>query len=117
MNSAGYGAEPRTEYHRMRFSVSSSAASPSSKSSAADFSAQRPAAPVRKPGKMFISSSGTLFGTHSYGVRSGSAIKQLRIGVADRSSWFIGGSPSASSIDFTRPVWLYAVWSTNFRFV
>ena len=54
----------------------------------------------------FISSKGTRFGTWVYGVRSGVGWKQPRIAVADRSSWFIGGRPSRSSIVLTMPVWL-----------
>ena len=42
----------------------------------------------------------------AYAVRSGLSWKQLRMGVAERSSWFIGGSPRISSIVLTMLVWL-----------
>ena len=40
-------------------------------------------------------------------------MKQLAIGVAEASSWFIGGRPRISSIVRTMLVWLYCVLSTR----
>ena len=68
--------------------------------------AQYNAAPDRVLISGFISSSLIRFGRALYGVRSGLSVKQFRIGVADRSSWFIGGRPSSNSIVLTMPVWL-----------
>ena len=42
-------------------------------------------------------------------------VEQEIIGTADRSSWFMGGRPSSSSIVLTMPTWVYCVWSTNPR--
>src|SRR5215471_1691681 len=83
-NSSGYGASnPRTECQRIRLSVSSSAASPSSRSSSSDFFAQYSALPRSVFSSGFISSRRILLGMATYGVKSGSAAKQRRIGVAD----------------------------------
>ena len=57
--------------------------------------ASRPACSSRRAGSRFF--------TAVYGVRSGLSVKQPRIGVADRSSWFIGGRPRISSIVLTMP--------------
>ena len=90
----------------MRLNVSSSASSTSVSFSSTDFRAQYSARPVSAFIGGFIVSSGIVFGRHVYGARSGASWKQPRIGVADRSSWFIGGSPRISSIVLTMPVWL-----------
>jgi len=61
--SPGYGLSPRIANHRIRFSVSSSALSSSSKSSSIDLSANSFAFPLSFSTGLFISSSGTLFFT------------------------------------------------------
>ena len=105
--SPGYGASPRTLNHRMRLSVSSSASSASSKSSSSDFFAQSQRLALQLASAAGSSRpAGSCSARAVYGVRSGVSWKQPRIGVADRSSWFIGGRPRISSIVLTMPVWL-----------
>ena len=63
-------------------------------------------------GDGFIWSRGILFVRAVNGVRSGISVKQVLIGVAVASIWFIGGRPSISSIVRSRLVWLYWVLTT-----
>ena len=101
-------SRPRAACHRMRLSVSSSASSTSSSGSFERDFGPVPLPRIADVGQRRIQSdrAGCCSGTALYGVRSGSSVKQLAIGVAEASSWFIGGRPRISSIVRTMLVWL-----------